>query len=159
METAKNGNSSTDPAEGDADLPPPTTGSPVARPDATDPGKGNRGRPAGSDNGEARGSGAGAGGGGSPEDYDSDPVGGGGRNPIRPEGPFGTSPADEKRQPPDGDALMEQGPLGDTRPGFDTPDPRTRGGQPAEPVENRPGVGSVTPEDYPLSDRKRATPR
>lgn len=43
-----------------------------------DSGEKNRGKPATSRNGEAKGSGAGAGG-GAAEDYDSDPQGGGGK--------------------------------------------------------------------------------
>jgi len=35
-----------------------------------------------------------------------------------------------------------------TNPAADTP-----GGQPAEPVEDRPNVGTVTPDDYPRKDR------
>lgn len=31
--------------------------------------------------------------------------------------------------------------------------PGTPGGQPPEPVEERPNVGTVTPEDYPQKDR------
>jgi hypothetical protein len=43
----------------------------------------------------------------------------------------------------------DRGPLGDARPSPDAPDPRTRGGQPQEDVEDRPSVGTVKPEDYP----------
>ena len=34
--------------------------------------------------------------------------------------------------------------------------PGTPGGQPPEPVEDRPNVGTVTPEDYPVEDRAGA---
>ena len=46
-----------------------------------------------------------------------------------------------------------QGPLGDVRPNDDHPDPRTKGGQPQEKVEDRPSVSTVTPEDYPEGQR------
>lgn len=32
------------------------------------------------------------------------------------------------------------------------------GGQPQEPVEDRPNVGTVTPEDYPEEDRAISSP-
>jgi hypothetical protein len=47
----------------------------------------------------------------------------------------------------------QRGPLGDARPDHDAPDPRTRGGQPQEKVEDRPNVSTVTPEDYPKGQR------
>ncbi len=47
------------------------------------------------------------------------------------------------------DALPRRGPLGDVIPDNDGPDPRTRGGNKPEKVEDRPNVGMVTPEDYP----------
>ena len=53
-----------------------------------------------------------------------------------------TDQSGEDRMPP-------RGPLGDARPDHDAPDPRTRGGQKQERVENRPNVGVVEPEDYP----------
>jgi len=46
-----------------------------------------------------------------------------------------------------------QGPLGDVLPDDDDPDPRTKGGQPQEKVEDRPSVSTVTPEDYPEGQR------
>ena len=45
--------------------------------------------------------------------------------------------------------LPKRGPLGDVLPGKEKLDPRTRGGQPLEKVEDRPNVGIVKPEDYP----------
>lgn len=48
-----------------------------------------------------------------------------------------------------------QGPLGDVIPNGG-PDPRTGGGQPQEKVEDRPNVGTTTPEAYP--DRDKAMP-
>ena len=36
----------------------------------------------------------------------------------------------------------------------DPAEDRIPGGQPPEPVEDRPNVGSVTPEDYPEEDRQ-----
>lgn len=54
--------------------------------------------------------------------------------------------------------MPRRGPAGDVRPNQDDPDPRTRGGQPPEKVEDRPMVGQVTPEDYPAADRRRAKP-
>jgi hypothetical protein len=41
------------------------------------------------------------------------------------------------------------GPLGDALPDREEADSRTSGGQPPEPVEDRPNVGQVKPEDYP----------
>lgn len=38
-------------------------------------------------------------------------------------------------------------------------EPATPGGQPPEPVEDRPNVGTVRPEDYPEEDRAAATPK
>ena len=50
----------------------------------------------------------------------------------------------------DKDAMKPQrGPAGDARPEADEPDPRTRGGQPQEDVEDRPNVGTTTPDAYP----------
>lgn len=46
-----------------------------------------------------------------------------------------------------------RGPLGDVLPSDADPDPRTSGGEPPEKVEDRPNVGTVKPEDYPLKDR------
>jgi hypothetical protein len=45
--------------------------------------------------------------------------------------------------------VSDRGPLGDNRPNPDAPDPRTRGGQPQEDVEDRPNVSTVKPEEYP----------
>jgi hypothetical protein len=45
--------------------------------------------------------------------------------------------------------MPRRGAAGDARPNFDDPDPRTRGGQKPEDVEDRPNVGQVKPEDYP----------
>jgi hypothetical protein len=53
---------------------------------------------------------------------------------------------DPDREPDD---LPARGPLGDVIPGRDEADPRTRGGQKPEKVEDRPTVGTVKPEDYP----------
>jgi len=46
------------------------------------------------------------------------------------------------------DKTPRQGPLGDVLP-QKGPDPRTRGGQRQEDVNDRPAVGTVKPEDYP----------
>lgn len=54
--------------------------------------------------------------------------------------------------------MPRRGPAGDVRPSQDDPDPRTRGGQPQEEVEDRPVVGTVKPEDYPEADRARSRP-
>lgn len=54
--------------------------------------------------------------------------------------------------------MPRRGPAGDTRPNFEDPDPRTRGGQPQEDVEDRGTVGTVTPEDYPQADRRDSRP-
>lgn len=56
----------------------------------------------------------------------------------------------------DQDAMRPQrGPLGDARPDQDAPDPRTRGGQKQEDVEDRPNVSTTTPEAYP--DKAKGT--
>jgi len=50
----------------------------------------------------------------------------------------------------DDDAMNSQrGPAGDARPNADQPDRRTRGGQAQEAVEDRPTVGTTTPDKYP----------
>ncbi len=54
--------------------------------------------------------------------------------------------------------MPRRDPAGDVRPNSDDPDPRTRGGNPQEDVEDRPNVGTVTPDDYPQSDRANAKP-
>jgi len=54
---------------------------------------------------------------------------------------------DEKNR--DRDELPRRGPFGDVIPEKDAPDPRTRGGKKPEKVEDRPSVGTVTPDDYP----------
>lgn len=48
----------------------------------------------------------------------------------------------------------QRGPLGDVLPGRDDPD-EIPGGQPPEDVEDRPNVGTVTPEDYPDDQRAK----
>lgn len=48
-----------------------------------------------------------------------------------------------------------EGPLGDVIPDRKQVDPRTRGGQPPEKVEDRPVVGRTVPEDYPEEERTR----
>ena len=65
----------------------------------------------------------------------------------------GRDPAKEQTE-----EIPRRGPAGDVRPNPDDPDPRTRGGQPQEKVEDRPGVGSVKPEDYPERDRADSRP-
>ncbi|WP_082594427.1 hypothetical protein [Sphingomonas sp. Root710] len=62
---------------------------------------------------------------------------------------------------PDGaqtEDMPRRGPAGDVRPNDQDPDPRTRGGQPQEAVEDRPVVGTVTPEDYPEDVRIDSRP-
>lgn len=54
--------------------------------------------------------------------------------------------------------IPKRGPLGDVQPSNDDLDPRTRGGNRQEDVEDRPSVGSVTPEDYPEADRAESQP-
>jgi hypothetical protein len=49
--------------------------------------------------------------------------------------------------------LPRRGPAVDVQPNADDLDPRMRGGNPQEDVEDRPSVGTVTPEDYPEADR------
>lgn len=46
-----------------------------------------------------------------------------------------------------------RGGMGDARPD-EAHDPRTRGGQKPEKVDDRPVVGEVDPEDYPESERR-----
>jgi hypothetical protein len=48
----------------------------------------------------------------------------------------------------------KRGPLGDVLPGRDDPK-ETPGGQAPEDVEDRPNVGTVTPEDYPDDQRAK----
>lgn len=75
------------PAEGAPDSPAGTKDSPV------DPGASNRGKRPAIDKGEVKGSGAGAGGNGSPDDFDTDPAGGGspGQEPVENRGTVGTT--------------------------------------------------------------------
>ena len=54
--------------------------------------------------------------------------------------------------------MPRRGAAGDVQPNEQDPDPRTRGGQPQEDVEDRPNVSIVTPEDYPEADRAAARP-
>ena len=56
------------------------------------------------------------------------------------------------------DDMPRRGPAGDALPNAQDPDPRTRGGQPQEDVEDRPTVSIVTPEDYPAQDRADSRP-
>jgi hypothetical protein len=51
--------------------------------------------------------------------------------------------------------MPRRGAAGDVRPNPNDPDPRTRGGQPQEDVDDRPNVGSVKPEDYPEDQRAK----
>ncbi|MGE4431783.1 MAG: hypothetical protein AB7E05_13680 [Sphingobium sp.] len=60
--------------------------------------------------------------------------------------------ADPKQDPP----KQARGPLGDARPDAQRHDPRASPAQKPEPVEKRPGVGSVKPTDYPKEDRDKA---
>lgn len=52
---------------------------------------------------------------------------------------------------------VARGPLGDARPDHEAEDDRPKG-KPVEEVEDRPNVGTVKPEDYPVKDRDRARP-
>lgn len=54
--------------------------------------------------------------------------------------------------------MPRRGPAGDVQPNYQDPDPRTRGGKPQEEVEDRPVVGTVTPEDYPEDIRNDSRP-
>lgn len=56
------------------------------------------------------------------------------------------------------DKQKREGPLGDVITGKDAPDMQTPGGQKPEKVEDRPNVGTVTPEDYPAEDRAKIDP-
>lgn len=56
------------------------------------------------------------------------------------------------------EAMPRRGPAGDVQPNYQDPDPRTRGGKPQEEVEDRPVVGTVTPEDYPEDIRNDSRP-
>ncbi len=52
----------------------------------------------------------------------------------------------------------DRGPLGDARPDNTNSDPRANPSLPQEQVEDRDNVSVVTPEDYPLVDRKLSRP-
>lgn len=70
-------------------------------------------------------------------------------------------PGNENGLDPDSDQSKElptRGPLGDERPHADDLDPRTRGSNRQEDVEDRPSVSTVTPEDYPKADRSDSRP-
>lgn len=70
-------------------------------------------------------------------------------------------PANENGLDPENGQSKEvprRGPAGDVQPSADDFDPRTRGGSRQEDVENRPSVGTVTPEDYPKADRADSRP-
>ncbi|MBA4092386.1 MAG: hypothetical protein C0494_17590 [Sphingobium sp.] len=54
--------------------------------------------------------------------------------------------------------LPRRGPAGDVRPNEDDLDPRTKGSNRQEDVEDRPSVGTVEPEDYTEGDRSDARP-
>jgi hypothetical protein len=54
---------------------------------------------------------------------------------------------------------IDRGPLGDARPDNSTVDPRANPSLPQERVEDRENVSIVTPEDYPLEDRKISRPK
>lgn len=56
------------------------------------------------------------------------------------------------------DDMPRRGAAGDVQPNEQDPDPRTRGGQSQEDVEDRPNVSTVTPEDYPAADRAASKP-
>lgn len=56
------------------------------------------------------------------------------------------------------DDLQQRGPAGDARPSPDATDPRTRGGQPQENVNDRGNVGQVSPDDYPEDQRRDSRP-
>ncbi len=60
--------------------------------------------------------------------------------------------ADTGKNPP----KQARGPLGDARPDAQRDDPRASPGLKPAPVEDRPTVGTVKPEDYPAEDRDRA---
>lgn len=53
----------------------------------------------------------------------------------------------------------DRGPFGDARPDNTKDDPRARPSLPQEDVEDRDNVSIVTPDDYPLEDRKLSRPR
>lgn len=52
----------------------------------------------------------------------------------------------------------DRGPFGDARPDNMKDDPRANPSLPQEQVEDRDNVSVVTPEDYPLADRKLSRP-
>ena len=54
---------------------------------------------------------------------------------------------------------MDRGPFGDALPDNTTDDPRANRSLPQADVEDRENVSTVTPEDYPASDRKTAQPK
>ena len=51
-----------------------------------------------------------------------------------------------------------RGPFGDARPDNTIDDPRTNRSLPQADVEDRENVSTVTPEDYPVTDRSIAQP-
>ena len=54
---------------------------------------------------------------------------------------------------------IDRGPLGDARPDNTTADTRANPDRPQEKVEDRENVSIVTPENYPLADRKLSRPK
>ena len=73
-----------------------------------------------------------------------------------PDSPGRLDPNPDTARTPDSrlsEEMPRRGPAGDARPNAQDPDPRTRGGQPQEGVENRPSAATVEPEDYPEEDR------
>lgn len=53
---------------------------------------------------------------------------------------------------------MDHGPYGDARPDNVTDDPRANRSLPQEDVDDRENVSTVTPEYYPIADRKQSRP-
>lgn len=53
----------------------------------------------------------------------------------------------------------DRGPFGDARPANTKNDLRANPSLPQEDVDDRENVSTVSPEDYPLSDREEAQPK
>lgn len=63
------------------------------------------------------------------------------------------STSDDRGLHPKDPSATPRGLFGDARPDADH-DPRTRGGEKPEKVEDRPMVSKVEPDDYPSAERR-----
>ena len=67
--------------------------------------------------------------------------------------------AGRSRHSEEGEPQEQKGPLGDVLPGRSSVDPRVRPGKSPEKVEDRPNVGTTTPEAYPENERNSGRTR